>query len=345
MVFARSLLRVVGLGLSIAVVACKAPVADERGVQGTPFCRRIRGCLQEKLPKQYVTSMHDAVLEQAAQCLGHDTKTVWTTHDCLPFEFARDEHDVGVEVAVDCTELCPMNASIMLRYAEPVSALECECMGAVTRLDAAFGSYERCVPAPSEPLAQRLSVRQSAWSERFEVTAQGALSELLGLNQAVLSIDGQAVRTPDVLEQAVSSLPRALPGAITLSAGQGVASTQQVVLHYPAREVFEELSQLAREVDFEHLGPQAAACAFAGDDGIRLGERFVPFDRQCDKPVTQKLMRLAARIERAAAEAQPRRLSPERAVSCKELRGQLSSVALREHGKLTELRYVDWLAR
>jgi hypothetical protein len=338
------------LFLTLLFMGCTAPVSEESGPENTPFCRRIRRCLKDKLPTRYEFSQHDAVWQKAAECLGKDATSIWTTRDCLPFEFAHDEHGLAVHVNVNCSDVCPMNAGIMLRYSEPVTPLECECMGAAAHFDPAWHGYQGCVPAPRSRDEKSLRVDPAfVGTNRYRVGGARQLREALGFSLPVSAIDGVVVSSREPVEQLLNRLPQEVPGSLTLTptSDHDPRNSREIVVHYPPRTVFEELARVAQEIDFAHIGEMASSCS--GDkskyDGIGFAGRVVAYDRQCDKEVTRRLTRLATLIERAAAEARPRTLSPGTPPPCKELRTFPTMAGLREAGKSIELRYVDWLVR
>lgn len=346
-----------GLWFALVALGCGSPKSEQQGgAENTPFCRKVRRCLRETLPSRYRSSMHGQVLAKAADCLGHDARSVWTTRDCLPFEFARDDPSgIGLQVLVDCSDVCPMNAGIMLRFAEPVSALECACMGAVARKDADWGRYLGCSPVSQATAAWHPGVEEApAGDSGFVVVAdaEDPVSQALGFKSdlPVFAIDGIAMTSGEQLKELLEQMPTELPASIAkrTTRGRDAKHPLEVVLHYPPRAVFVELSRIAEEIDFAHVGPTASHCAGTGKTrgSLEFAGRVVGYDRDCNNDATKRLTVLASAIERAASDARPRRVTPSPpGAVCRELRGLPVSAALEEKGRATELRYVDWLAR
>jgi hypothetical protein len=356
-----------GLRLALLLVLTGQGCRDEpapRGPDGpafrdtTPYCTKLRRCLQQKLPVAFAPRLLALVHSQAHGCLGNAPNAAWAARDCLPYEFARDTASgLSVSLALSCSDGCPIHAAVAVEFSQPLGVLECLCVGAEPQDEPAFGAYERCVPGGSAPRAEQIVVAArdapAATSEGqvpgYRVTAARALTEVLGLTSEVWAIDGVPAGSAAQLQERLRRLPREQPGSISLrQRGRTARTASDITLHYLPHETFRALQGVADEIGFERIGHNASPCSDApGASGtLQLGEHSVRFQETCQNDVTLRLKRLAEAIRRAAAGAGPRTLAgqAERG-ACQRLRSVPILARLGDdRGTTIELRDVDWLA-
>jgi hypothetical protein len=244
---------------------------------------------------------------------------------------------------------------MVVGFSENISERECACMGAEKIISSGWSAYAGCTPAEAKSLPPRdFDVAGGVINDQYRVSGGVIGSRLmdLGFSQGVVveAIDGRRVRSVDELHLLLEEMPYELPASVLLMNRHVPKRPTEV--HFITRAVMDDLSRLVAEARWSELQrsrcvrPRGPVGLERGWLRIKMGYLdAVAYDPKCTDHDTRDLARLAAAIRGAARATMRRRVTaPLSRAECKKLDNLPPWFELEEGDRVTELRYVDWLA-
>lgn len=118
----------------------------------------VPACLQKYSAEELDEAALRRLQQGLRECFARDPERLAAQASCLPLELGKDAASGRAVVAhYFCSDLCPAYGGVLLKLGGGINQEACCKLGGAPFIDAAWGGYRSCMPAPgNEAVRERV---------------------------------------------------------------------------------------------------------------------------------------------------------------------------------------------
>ena len=142
--------------------AC-APGCQTRELEVPSSCQtpEVPACLQKYSAEELDGAALRRLQQGLRECFARDPQRLKAQASCLPIELGKDAASGKPVVAhYFCSDICPARGGVLLKLGGRINKEACCKLGGAPFVDAAWGGYEGCMPAPGNEAVRERACRK-----------------------------------------------------------------------------------------------------------------------------------------------------------------------------------------